>query len=279
MSYKSLFTAVTDPELQQKTLAQAADLAAQYDAHLDVLCLGVDASQTGYYFAGANAVVMQEAMARASEDAKALEASTTAFLSKTEIRWSCDAAMAQIGDLGRLVATHARFSDLVVLPKPYGARRGSEQEAVIEGAMFAGQTPVLVMPQAAQAQGAPKRVVVAWNEGSEALRAVRSSLPILKSAERVSIVVVDPPVHGPNRSDPGGPLSQYLSRHGVKVEIEVLAKSLPRVSDVLLRYATDSSADMLVMGAYGHSRFREAILGGATRDMLEQATLPVFMAH
>lgn len=279
MSYKSLFTAVTDPELQHKTLSQAADLAAQYDAHLDVLCLGVDTSQTGYYFAGANAVVLQEAMSRASEDARTLEESTSAWLAKTDIRWSCDAAMAQIGDLGRHVAAHARFSDLVVLPKPYGEKRGSELEPVIEGALFEGQTPVLVMPQKAEAQGAPKRVVIAWNEGSEALRAVRAALPILKGADRVSVVVVDPPVHGPNRSDPGGPLSQYLSRHGIKVEIDVLAKSLPRVSDVLLRYASDSSADMLVMGAYGHSRFREAILGGATRDMLEQATLPVFMAH
>lgn len=279
MSYKTLFTAVTDPQLQQNTLSQATDLATHFDAHLDVLCLGVDRTQTGYYFAGANAVVLQETMTRASEEARALEASTSDWLGKTGIRWNCDAAMAQIADLGRHVAGHARFSDLVVLPKPYGEERGSELEPVIEGALFEAQTPVLVMPQKAEAKGAPKRIVIAWNEGAEALRAVRAALPLLKTAERVSVVVVDPPVHGPNRSDPGGPLSQFLARHGIKVEIEVLAKSLPRVSDVLLRHAMDSSADMLVMGAYGHSRFREAILGGATRDMLEQATLPVLMAH
>jgi nucleotide-binding universal stress UspA family protein len=92
-------------------------------------------------------------------------------------------------------------------------------------------------------------------------------------------VVIDPPAHGPNRSDPGGLLSQYLARHDVNIEIDVLSKALPRVSDVMRRHVTDIDADMVVMGAYGHSRFREAILGGATRNMLETSEVPVFMAH
>jgi len=95
----------------------------------------------------------------------------------------------------------------------------------------------------------------------------------------VHVVVIDPPTPGPNRSDPGGVLSQFLARHGVRGDIDVLSKTLPRVSDVLNRHARDMNADMIVMGAYGHSRFREAILGGATRYMLEQAEIPVFMAH
>jgi nucleotide-binding universal stress UspA family protein len=74
-------------------------------------------------------------------------------------------------------------------------------------------------------------------------------------------------------------LSQFLARHGVKAEIDVLSKTMPRVSDVLMRHVSDVNADMIVMGAYGHSRFREAILGGATRSMLEKATVPVLMAH
>jgi len=100
-----------------------------------------------------------------------------------------------------------------------------------------------------------------------------------QSADNVHVVVIDPPQHGPNRSDPGGALSQYLARHGVKTEIDVLSKTMPRVSDVLCRHVQDLDADMIVMGAYGHSRFREAILGGATRNMLEQAEVPVFLAH
>jgi nucleotide-binding universal stress UspA family protein len=95
----------------------------------------------------------------------------------------------------------------------------------------------------------------------------------------VNIAVIDPPNYGPERSDPGGALCQMLVRHGVKAEVSVLAKTMPRVSEVLVRHVRDQNADLLVMGAYGHSRFREAILGGATRDMLELAQGPVFLAH
>jgi len=90
---------------------------------------------------------------------------------------------------------------------------------------------------------------------------------------------IDPPQHGPNRSDPGGQLSQFLARHGVKAEVDVLSKTLPKITDVMCRHVEDVDADMMVMGAYGHSRFREAILGGATRNALENAKVPIFMAH
>ena len=111
------------------------------------------------------------------------------------------------------------------------------------------------------------------------MTATRRALPLLKQADAVVITVIDPPAFGPERSDPGGLLCQMLVRHGVKAEVSVLAKSLPRVSDILARQVRDLDADLLVMGAYGHSRFREAILGGATRNMLEQAEVPVFLAH
>jgi nucleotide-binding universal stress UspA family protein len=109
--------------------------------------------------------------------------------------------------------------------------------------------------------------------------ATRQALPLLKGADKVNITVIDPPTQGEERSDPGGMLCQMLVRHGVHAEVSVLARSLPRVSDVLARHIWDQNADMLVMGAYGHSRFREAILGGATRNMLEKAEVPVLMAH
>ncbi|NEU34381.1 universal stress protein, partial [bacterium LRH843] len=92
------------------------------------------------------------------------------------------------------------------------------------------------------------------NESREALAAIRAAMPFLLKAASVRIVIVDPPAHGPERSDPGGLLGQMLSRHGVNCEIDVIAKTLPRVSDVLNRHAQDKDADLIVMGAYGHSR-------------------------
>ena len=111
------------------------------------------------------------------------------------------------------------------------------------------------------------------------MAAVRRALPLLQAADAVEITVVDPSPSGPERSDPGGALCQMLTRHGVKAEIAVLARTMPQISDILNRRATEIGADMVVMGAYGHSRFRQAILGGATRNMLEKAKVPVLMAR
>ncbi|MEZ5756087.1 MAG: universal stress protein, partial [Paracoccaceae bacterium] len=147
-------------------------------------------------------------------------------------------------------------------------------------ALFEGQAPVLILPETGAGHAAaPRRIVIAWNQSAEAMVAVRKALPMLKQADMVNIAVIDPPQHGAERSDPGGMLCQMLVRHGVKAEVSVLARTLPRISEVLARHVRDMNADLLVMGAYGHSRFREAILGGATRNMLEQAEVPVLMAH
>lgn len=280
MAFKSLFTVLTDDALLPGVLDQAAALASAHDAHLDVLCLGVDRTQIGYYQADINALILQETIQRATADAKALEAAAKAYLTRSGVRFGTEVAVAHLAEVGRHVAARARFADLVVLPKPYGEGRGVELEPVVEAAMFDGLAAVLVVPGAsAGLVKTPKRVIVAWNEGREALRAVRAALPLLQGADVVHVVVIDPPAHGAHRSDPGGLVAQYLARHGVRVEIDVLARTLPRVSDVLLRHATDIAADMVVMGAYGHSRFREAILGGATRNMLDQSGIAVFMAH
>lgn len=279
MTYNCLFSVLTDEALVDGVLEHAIAAAAAHDAHLDVLCLGVDRSQTGYYYAGASAVVLQETITRAHEDADVIETKVRARLDGAGIRWATEKGVTQLADLGRHVAARARFSDLVILPQPYGEGRGAELEPVTELALFEGHTPAIVLPTSIAPNPTPKRILVGWNESVEALSAVRAALPLMQQADAVHVVIIDPPAHGPTRSDPGGLLSQYLARHGVKVEIDVLSKTLPRVSDVILRHCTDIDADMVVMGAYGHSRFREAIFGGATRYMLEQAAVPVLMAH
>ena len=279
MSFKTLLTVVTDASHLDNTIDQAAGLAETMDAHLDVLCLGVDRTQTGYYYAGMNAAVLQETLNQAREEATDLSKAARARMEKTGLRWGVTDAVCQLADIARFVATYARFADLVVLPRPYGDDRGIELEPVVEGALFEGQAPVIVLPTEGAALRMPETIAIGWNESAEALRAVRSAMPFLETARKTHIVVIDPPKHGPTRSDPGGQLSQFIARHGAHVEIDVLSRTMPRISDVMRRHATDISADLIVMGAYGHSRFREAILGGATRNMLETCEVPVFMAH
>lgn len=279
MSFKTILAVATDEAQLTETLTQATAMAGALDAHLDVLCIGVDRTQTGYYYAGMNAAVLQETLHQAREDASGLAKAAKEKLNLTDLRWGVTEAVCQLADVARFVASHARFADLTVVPRPYGDDRGIELEPVVEGALFEGQSPVIVLPDGRTELKLPEKVAIGWNESAEALRAIRSAMPFLTAANKVHIVVIDPPKHGPNRSDPGGLLSQFLARHGANVEIDVLSKSMPRVSDVMRRHVTDINADMVVMGAYGHSRFREAILGGATRNMLETCEVPVFMAH
>ncbi len=281
MAYKSLLTIATSPNGLLPAVTAAAQIAALNDAHLDALALGVDRTQVGYSYVGSGAVMIAAALDRAEEEARATEKALNAALAAQSpgLRVAVESAVTQLGALTDVVAARARYADLVVLPLPYGANRGVEDEATIEAALFEGMAPVLIVPEKGMTATDPRRVIVAWNQSREALVAARRAMPFLRRAESVSIVVIDPPTHGAERSDPGGLLCQMMVRHGVHAEVTVLARTLPRVSDVLARHLRDTNADLLVMGAYGHSRFREAILGGATRDMLEKAEVPVFLAH
>lgn len=284
MAYRSLLTIISDSATIGQTLAAAISLARREDAHLDVLCLGIDYTQMGYYYPGTGPVVFQDDIAQAEADVAALDKLVKARLGPEGLRFSVESAIAQMGGLTELIARQARFSDLVILPQPYGKNPSDTADLVIEAALFQGRAPVLVLPVTGlpEVLGTPtlgQDIVVAWNDSAEALVAIRAALPLLQAAKHVTIAIIDPSSQSADRSDPGGALSQMLARHGVHVDVAVLAKTLPRVTDVLNRLVRDKAADLLVMGAYGHSRFREAVLGGATRDMLELAECPVFMAH
>ena len=282
MAYKSLLMVATSATRIGTVISGAARIAQAHDAHLDILALGVDRTQIGYSYVGSGAVILQAALDRAEQEAREIEAAARKAVTGEDaaLRWSIEAAVSQLGAMTELVAQRARFADLVVLGRPYGPDLGPEAEAVVEAALFEGHAPVMILPDSgASLTAIPRRVVIAWNQSAEAMATVRLALPILKQADSVNITVIDPPTHGAERSDPGGMLCQMLVRHGVHAEVSVLARTMPRVSDVLARHVRDQNADLLVMGAYGHSRFREAILGGATRNMLEQAEVPVLMAH
>ena len=277
MGYKTILTVLTD-ENQRKQLDSAVAMTRREDAHLDVFCLGVDHTQTGFYYAGASAYVLQETIDKAVAAAAALEEKVREWLRAEDIRWGVDSAVAQVGGLSTLVGMRARYSDLVVLGRPYGEDATPDAEAITEAALLEGAAPVLIVPDRL-AEPFGRKIMIAWNQSNEALSAVRRALPLLKAADAVEITVIDPSPNGPERSDPGGPLCQMLTRHGVKAEIAVLARTMPQISDIIDHRAAEIGADMIVMGAYSHSRFRQAILGGATRNMLQKARLPLFMAR
>ncbi len=279
MSYKSLLTVISDLETAAGPLNQMSALAQMFDAHSDALCLGVDRTQISYDYGMANAMILQQTLQGARDEAAALHAFAEEYLSRAGLPFAAISAISPLAEITRNVARRGRFCDLMVLPKPYAEGAPQEAEAIVEAGLFESAAPVLVIPERSEPLTKVKSVLIGWNESAEALSAVRKAMPLLTAAELVHVVVVDPPQHGPDRSDPGGLLCQMLARHGVSCEVNVLSKSLPRMADVLMRHAEDIDADLIVMGAYGHSRFRESILGGATRNILQTTDRPLLMAH
>ena len=279
MDYKSLVTSFRSSKLDSDHLDAAIDLATRKEAHLRVLVTGIEQVLPDTFYGGASTAVLQSTINEALDAARAAEDEVTPILERSGIAFDVASVVAQIGALGSIVSRYVALSDLVILPKPYGGNRTTEDVALTEAALFSTRTPVLVLPRGQTTIPDAKSVVVAWDMSAEALTAIRAALSVLKTASKVNILIIDPPENGAQQSDPGLPLAELLTRHGCAVEVTVLSKTLPRVSDVIQRHVSDTGADMVVMGAYGHSRFREAILGGTTRNMLEQAEVPVLMAH
>lgn len=178
------------------------------------------------------------------------------------------------------LSLQARYCDLAVLGQydPEGVAPSTYANLPEYVAMNSG-CPVLVVPYGAEIRSTGRRVLIAWNGSGEAAKAVRSAIPLLRRAEIVEVAVFDrdipPDAHG---EQPGADIALFLARHGIKVD--VLQRSTEsKVGDALLSLASDLNSDLLVMGCYGHTRFREVLLGGATRTILRSMTLPVLMAH
>jgi hypothetical protein len=209
MPYTCMFTVLTDDAFVEEALDHATALAQSSvqgrDAHLEVLCLGVDRSQTGYYYAGASPALLEQTIASAKADAEAIEAKVRERLDGLPMTWSCDTGVAQLADVARHVAARARFNDLAILPRPYGKGRGVDMEAATEAVLFEAGVPVFTAPPGSDPALTPKRVVVGWNESPEALSAVRAALPILRAADKVHLAVIDPPDPRPQPLRSRGP--------------------------------------------------------------------------
>jgi nucleotide-binding universal stress UspA family protein len=123
-------------------------------------------------------------------------------------------------------------------------------------------------------------VLVGWDSSREATRAINDAMPLLQAAQAVTVLAIDP-TDGPagHGEMPGADIALHLARHGVKATIESTVSAGIGIGNVLLSRASDLGADLLVMGAYGHSRVRELVLGGSTRTVIESMTLPVLMSH
>lgn len=277
MSYKIIATILMDTDPATEGLDAAIALADRMGAHLDIYVVTVSHTETNNYYMGAEALMIAEQTRDAMEQREKLEVWLKERMQGELMRWSLQAATVQGPALTGYLARKLRFSDLVVLPRPY--QDNPDAVTLVEACLFAAERPVLMIPKGCKAPEAGGHVLMGWNDGAEALAAARAAMPLLEQAEMTDICIIDPPSHAADRSDPGGAMAQYLMRHGTKSEVAVLAKTEPQVGDILLRRAKEVGAQMIVTGAYGHSRLREAVFGGATRSLLEMADRPILMSR
>jgi nucleotide-binding universal stress UspA family protein len=152
------------------------------------------------------------------------------------------------------------------------------EDLIIEAALFQSGRPVMVVPYIQRAGLKLDRIMVCWDGGRTAARAIGDAVPFLARAKAIDIIIVATE-QGRKDELPGADMGQHLARHGVKVEVKRLVAGDTDVPNLLLSHAADSAADLMVMGGYGHSRLREFILGGTTRAILQSMTLPVLMSH
>lgn len=180
-------------------------------------------------------------------------------------------------DPARVAARHAHQADLAIV----AGGVGDTAEAAVNHAYFGALLlesgrPVLSVPPGYGGTMPPKRVVIAWKPAREAARAVHEALPLLVRAEAVEVLAIDPAGGEPG---PGAELAAHLARHGVRANARVREGRSREVGAAILEHARATDAQMIVAGGYGHSRLREWALGGATRELLLGASVPVFYSH
>ncbi len=183
-------------------------------------------------------------------------------------------------EAGAGISLQARYADLAVIGQ---ADVDQEPSATLpdfpEFVVMNSGRPVLIVPYAGSHEALAKRVLIAWDTSTSATRAVTAAIPLLRRADNVDVVVFNADTRGDAHGEqPGADIGLYLARHGIKVNV-ARQKTKVDVGNALLSIATDLGSDMIVMGGYGHSRFREILLGGVTRTVLESMTVPVLMSH
>lgn len=176
----------------------------------------------------------------------------------------------------------ARYADLVILGQsnPHdhdGTITGQLPEYVV---LHAGR-PALVLPHAGASDHLDQHAIVAWDGSRAATRAVSDALPLLQASKLVTVAVFNPErEYGVHLAQPGADIALFLARHDVQVEVlQQRTSATQPIGDALLSLIADQDADLLIMGAYGHARWQEILLGGVTRTILQSMTVPVLMSH
>ena len=283
MAYKEILVVVDNAAGAAQRVAPAAALAAIFGARLTGYFASGYPLTAGYGDMSGMSELVETYMSAQRTEANAAEAAFRQALAGAKLpgaklagEWQYHEAEATPS-----VIAQAVLYDLIVVgqPNPDNALENAFGLRPAEIVLGSGR-PVLVVPYAGNFAGLGKRVIVGWNRRREAVRALHDAIPLLERAEAALVVEVDPAP--PVLSEPvvsAADIAAALTRRGIRAAAETQTAADMGIDDLLLSRAADFGADLLVMGAYGHSRLREYVLGGVSRGVFRQMTLPVLMAH
>lgn len=280
MSYRTILMHCNDPRRIEALLAPTVSLAEKFQAHLIGLSVVPPVAVISAGAPDGPPIVLDEHCRLYREENPAMK---SAFETATRGRafvseWRDDEANAY--GVADRVLQYTRAADLVVAAQTDPQWAGTDSLDVADRLAIESGRPVLILPNVGAYEGVGEKVLVAWNARREAARAVFDALPILQRAKEVKVVWVNPQSeHDLARDIPAADICTALARHGVKCQATEQLQPRAGVGETLLACAKDMSADLLVMGCYGHTRLREFVLGGASRYVLAHMSLPVLMSH
>lgn len=275
MSYKSILVHLDTSERVQARLDTALHLARHFDAHLDGLFATFNPEAYGFYVMAGSAGWFDEHRRQREQRRAAIERLYSAELARADVRGNW---LQAAGDPNLAVPPLARHADLVIA----GQTDHDDPDAFIadnfiENLVLSSGRPVLLLPKVGEFHSIGKRVLVAWDGSREATRALYDALPFIVRAQQTTVLTVRESGKPADTRIPGADIALTLARHNAMVNVE--SATSDAVGDLLLSRAHDGGYDLIVMGAYGHARWRELVMGGASRTVLQSMTVPVLMSH
>lgn len=280
MAMRDLLVVVDDTPGAAARMEVAATLARDNDAHVTGLWVSDPVNMPVAVAVEIPDALLRQFEERAVEKAAAAKAGFEEVMARFGIAAKSEWRQVE-GDPTAVTAVHGRYADLVIVGQVAPDRDDDTAVVIPEDLLFDCGRPLLVVPHVGHFPTVGQRIIVGWNASREAARAVGDAMDLLTRAHKVAVMAVNPKrkgLHGLGDA-PGADIAHHLSRHGCKVEAAQTANDQIDPGDTLLNLISDTSSDMVVMGAYGRSRLREMVLGGMTRFMLRHATVPLFMSH
>lgn len=279
MPYKTILVSLNDLAHNLPLLHGAAKLARDHDAHLQGIYV-IPAIEI-YAGIGFEPIILEERRESFRRAERGVRRSFETILDDAGIRGAFEAVDSASPDITDHVIDRARRSDITIISQPSeDSGLSGTDRSFAERLLLSSGRPTIVVPRTDKPYMPVDQAIVGWSGTREAARAVFDSIPLLKSAGKVTVVWVDPErAHPYTRGAPEIELATALSRHGINAAFEPISTGGQEAGEVLLKAVADCGAQLLVMGAYGHYRLSEMILGGATRTVLGGMTCPVLFSH